>query len=129
MAKTWKRWTAKDVKTLERYAGILPVPSLVIKLKRSEHSVRAKAKLLGINLTTARPVWFRAKDLAIALDISPVTVRSWVRRGELSAWRVAGGDYYFSLYAIQAFYRQHHRAKRCLSEIGWDGLLGRLIDR
>jgi hypothetical protein len=109
---------------LHRYAGVMPVASLCRMLGRSEHSVRAKARTMGLDVVTVSPYWFTTYEVALAFRVGHGTVNSWVRKGLLVPTDNSGKAR-LTIQQLHHFYH-HHPHLPSVAKVDWETIEHRL---
>lgn len=130
ITKCWKRWSKTDLNVLEKSAGVMPVSSICKKLRRSEYSVRNKAKLMGLDLTVITPYWFTLQQTAKAIGVSHETVRSWINKGLLPRWQT--GFYrrkFLTIQQIEFFFYTYRHKLPSLDGLEWSVIEHKLTEQ
>lgn len=92
LRQPWRRWSAKET---DRLIGLIEqgtsYPQIAKKLKRTEVSIRLRAKRIGVRITTTKAT-MSARDVATQLGVRcSKTVSRWITRGWLGARNAGTG--------------------------------------
>lgn len=77
-----KKWTEKDIQYLKDKAGEITTKSMARQLRRNCGSIRAKASLLGLQLTKDCTEYLTLTEISKALNVQKSSLsRTWQHKG------------------------------------------------